>query len=68
MARDSKVPVYPSGEYKGITLREWYAAFALQGIVGSTEGQGPRKAETIAKRAFEIADAMVSAIEGTAAN
>ena len=69
MALDSRVPAFPSSpgsdlHHEGMSLREWYAGLALQGIVTATEGIGPRAADLAAERAFELADEMMRKIAG----
>jgi len=43
--------------YEGMTLREWYAGMALQGVFLSNRYGEP---EDAAEYAFQIADAMIS--------
>lgn len=53
---DSPSTVFHEGQ-TGMTLRQWYAGMALQGLLA--DPNGPGKA-VIVKEAFEIADAMIS--------
>lgn len=55
----------PGGHHSGMTMREYYAAVALQGMLGAgaqpnTNNQGGRNWDWIAKEAFEVADAMIT--------
>lgn len=51
----------PNGVYEGMTVGEWYASMAMLGAVGwVSHAMTP---EEISKRAFDIADAMVSEAE-----
>jgi hypothetical protein len=43
---------------EGMSLREWYAGLALEGIIAATEGHSHNPA-SVAERAFELADAMM---------
>ena len=45
----------------GMTLRDYFAAKAMQGILSNLNGFA--EAERISKRAYEIADAMMKARE-----
>jgi len=42
----------------GMTLRDWFAGMALQGMLDRTYGM---KIEIIAARSYEMADAMIAA-------
>lgn len=46
----------PDQEQMGMTLRDYFAAFALQAIIHLTASQGE---EGIAKRAYSMADVML---------
>lgn len=45
---------------KGMTLRQWYAGKALQGILSSPNMRTPIGNDVIAKGAFAYADAMIA--------
>ena len=55
---DVKVNVYPVG----LTIRDYFAAMAMSGMVSDLPHYDPRKKETpaehVARLAFQIADAM----------
>ena len=50
-------PSHPDSAYAGMTLRQWYAGLAMQGLCANKEfsGCGP---DDIAEMAFDQADAM----------
>ena len=62
---DDGGPAFPVGSaYAGMTLRQWYAGMALQGlipIIGIPEDRQPDELwnRATAKEAFALADAMV---------
>ena len=47
------------GSY-GMTLRQWYAGMAMQGIMASWEGAETEHLPTISIMAFKMADAMIA--------
>ena len=55
---------YDAETIGGVTLRQWYAGFALQGLAAGDYFDGPlpsdRPAE-FARRALELADALIAA-------
>ena len=57
---------YPNGEINhgegGMTLRDYFAAKALQGMLAENGG-GPMRNNTLAEFSYEIADAMLKARE-----
>ena len=56
--------VHPDGsgvQYFGMTLRDYFAAKAMQGIVQSAPWNEPLDAAGSADTAYEIADAMLAA-------
>jgi hypothetical protein len=56
-------PAFPSGQYKlGMTLRDYFAAKAMQGMVTDPSWQGGT-CKTVASVAYEMADAMLKARE-----
>ncbi len=71
MSKDTSGPAFPvtlpSGEsyqghlpHDGMTLRDYFAAKALQGICAHPDTWG-RQTNEIAKAAYELADAMLAA-------
>ena len=60
-------PAFPTGNaYQGMTLRDYFAAKAMQGIVSSTGDFLDARyssPETIANAAYHMADAMLKARE-----
>jgi hypothetical protein len=66
MAKDSKVPAFPqpfatSPALTGMSLREWYAGLAMQGLLsaGAMTMAQQMDEQKVAGRAFAIADAMM---------
>lgn len=59
---DDGGPAFPSGHgCRGMTLRDYFAAQAMQGLIASNdEGAGDRL-DDIPKYAYDIADAMLKA-------
>jgi hypothetical protein len=49
----------------GATMRDYFAAKALVGLVAANNYVGQEYAETLAKDAYELADAMLHAREAT---
>lgn len=59
---DSGHPAFPTFDgdtYYGMTLRDWFAGMALQGIVGSGQLSVGAPKELLSGAAYEIADAML---------
>ena len=52
-------PDTDNGGEPGLTVREWYAGMALQGIINGGNFQA-WKLDGIAKLAFDVADAMLA--------
>lgn len=54
-------------EEKGMTLREWYAGLAMQGLIVSRGARASTDdlVDVFTKNAFQIADAMVAEEEPT---
>lgn len=50
----------PHAEQDGMTLRDYFAAAAMQGAIASTHGQGRHMADEYAESAYAIADAMLA--------
>jgi hypothetical protein len=46
--------------YFGMTLRDYFAAKAMQGIVAADSDPNPEKVGSIAEQAYILADAMLS--------
>ena len=64
-------PVPPAASSKGVTIRDWIAGMALQGLVSKgLEVRGDRvlstteKSREFAIRAYSLADAMLAARDG----
>lgn len=62
-------PAFPTPRYErgdmysiGMTLRDYFAAKALQGMLAENGG-GPMRNNTLAEFSYEIADAMLKARE-----
>ena len=53
----------PSSSDAGMTLRDYFAAKAMQGITSTLSGTAPVLYDAIADDAYEIADAMLKARE-----
>ncbi len=57
----------PNGDHPGMTIRDWFAGMALDGVVerchNDTLNQGQRHEEMFAEKAYRIADAMLAARE-----
>jgi len=61
--------------YIGMTIREWYAGMALQGILANSQWslailkeakeKGYDQSDTFAKATIELADAMIAELEKT---
>ena len=51
----------PIEEQRGMTLRDYFAAKAMQGITSTLSGTAPVLYDAIADDAYEIADAMLKA-------
>ena len=67
MSKDNTAPAFPApascGPFMGMTLREWYAGLAMQGICVSKDEAGTlleHDYEWIAREASRIADAMLA--------
>jgi hypothetical protein len=56
---------FPSGNmehggYEGMTLREWYAGLAMQGLLASFKHDRPENIERWARDSVRIADALIA--------
>lgn len=68
MSKDQSEPAFPvpgseyggTGTFFGMTLRDYFAAKAMQGICAHPETWG-RQTSEIAQSAYELADAMLAA-------
>ena len=54
-------PAFPQGMHNGMTLRDYFAAKALQGLLSDSEVRG--SGAEFAKRSYDLADAMIKAKE-----
>lgn len=56
--------VYPFAGYEGMTLRDYFAAHAMQALLGKlTDGVRPQDCVVMAEDAYFLADAMIKARE-----
>ena len=55
--------LFAAGWHDGMSLRDYFAAAALQAILSSphTDGNGDNFRKEVAKASFQMADAMISA-------
>jgi len=65
MSRDPNdaFPVPIENDGRGMSLREWYAGLAMQGLLASAQNikaVPPLKPTEVAEGAFNIADAMIA--------
>lgn len=60
---DEAGPAFPRQDWTGMSLREWYAGMALQGIMASGDAHG-NEVGAIAQEAYKLADAMIRAGKG----
>lgn len=59
-------PAYPTQGYEGLTLRDYFAAQAMQGMLanpGMWDLINEKHAQSVAIDAFQVADAMLIARE-----
>ncbi len=54
-------PEYSNGAQKGLSLRDYFAAAALQGLVGATQSMTHVTVSMVAEEAYQYADAMLEA-------
>lgn len=60
MSKD--IPAFPDGFYTGMTLRDYFAAKAMQGMLSLVgENERPKNITDIPKLSYRIADAMMEA-------
>jgi hypothetical protein len=57
--KDTGGPAFPVGSYAGMTLRDYFAAKAMQGLM-SARNPILTKIADIAEGAYEMADAMLA--------
>jgi hypothetical protein len=65
-AENGKTRAFPCDNFDGMTMREWLAALALQGILANQESYGPRSLNTPKQRAVaavQHADALLIELE-----
>lgn len=72
MAKDTSGPAFPGEQgtspdgtwnqtwSPGMTIRQWYAGMAMQGIIATHCGQPTPSDALVVKWAFEMADAMLA--------
>ncbi len=66
-SRAGEMPAFPSASHNGMTLRDYFAAKALQGILSDAEvtrvmATGTRgSTQELCSAAYDIADAMLNA-------
>ena len=46
--------------YQGMTLRQWYAGMALQGILSNPKRHGQESIQVYIKDSFKMSDAMIA--------
>lgn len=60
-ATDGMIRLNASEQYMGLSMRDYFAAKAMQGICGHSDTWGLITSEKIASVAYELADAMLKA-------
>ena len=55
--------VYSNESYQGMTLRDYFAAKAMQGMLAACTGWSEAQQERLAKCSYAMADAMLKARE-----
>lgn len=63
LAEDGQQPEYSSLEWPGMTLRDYFAANAMQGLLASWGSHDVEDFREIAEDAYSAADAMLTARE-----
>ena len=64
MVNNTGGPAFPTGTaYQGLTIRDYFAAKAIQGICSSNQNQMFGNVNELAQGAYAIADAMLIARE-----
>ena len=65
MSKDTGGPAFPSPREhttkEGMTLRDYFAARVMQGLLATDIDCGPKYAQIIADNAYGLADAMLKA-------
>ena len=70
MSDESKIddggPAFPVGDVKthgtfGMSLRDWFAGMAMQGLVASNDDGAGDRIDDVPRYAYSIADAMLKA-------
>ena len=57
----SQLSAFPTQEDNGMTLRDYFAASAVQGFIIQVKDLGKMHPESVARRAYEMADEMIKA-------
>lgn len=55
-------PVYAHG-YPGMSLRDWFAGMAMNGMISNTDTAGKLYYDNMARMSYHMADAMLKARE-----
>ena len=68
MSKDTGGPAFPATNHhghklEGMTLRDYFAARVMQGLLATDIDCGPKYAQIIADNAYGLADAMLKARE-----
>jgi len=66
MSKDTGGPAFPATNHhghklEGMTLRDYFAARVMQGLLATDIDCGPKYAQIIADNAYGLADAMLKA-------
>lgn len=61
MSNNTSVPAFPENNHSGMTLRDYFAAKAVQGMFAADTSESYISAERKASLAYEMADAMMKA-------
>ena len=55
-------PAFPSSDHNGLTLRDYFAAKAMQAFIMNTDKRSADEADLwVGRAAYEVADAMLDA-------
>lgn len=52
-----------SGYYSGITVRQWLAGMAMQGMISCSHDNCPHDTESVVRYSLQFADALIIALE-----
>jgi hypothetical protein len=63
MREDQRQQAFPDESNYGISMRDYFAAKAMQGMLASCTGWSEHQQERLAKTSYEMADAMLKARE-----